>query len=128
MDTQQAALYERIQKFSLDNANSELLFSQRLARDNSWTREYSQRVIEEYKKFAFLAVVAAHPVTPSDQVDQAWHLHLLYTKAITENTQKSNFHANHREYDASSVIEPRVEPSKFLPSKMTISERSWLES
>ena len=81
MDTQQVALYDRIQKFSLDNPNSELLFSQRLARENGWTREYTQRVIEEYKKFAFLAVVAGHPVTPSDQVDQAWHLHLLYTQS-----------------------------------------------
>jgi hypothetical protein len=25
-------------------------------------------------------MVAGHPVTPSDQVDQAWHLHLLYTR------------------------------------------------
>ncbi|NES24686.1 MAG: hypothetical protein F6K41_38705 [Symploca sp. SIO3E6] len=84
MDNQQATLYERIENFSLDNPNSELLFSQRLARENCWTQEYTQRVIEEYKKFAFLAVVAGHPVTPSDQVDQAWHLHLLYTQSYWE--------------------------------------------
>lgn len=48
-----------------------LTFSQRLARDNCWSLNYAQRVIKEYKKFAFLAVCAGHPVTPSDQVDQA---------------------------------------------------------
>ncbi len=29
----------------------------------------------------FLALVADHQVTPSDQVDQVWHLHLLYSDA-----------------------------------------------
>lgn len=79
MNVQQAELYQRIQSFSLDNPDASLSFSKRLARDNAWTAQYSQRVIEEYKKFVFLAVVAGHPVTPSDQVDQVWHLHLLYT-------------------------------------------------
>ncbi len=79
MNVQQAELYQRIQAFSLDNPDADLPFSKRLARDNAWSTEYSQRVIEEYKKFSFLAVAAGHPVTPSDQVDQVWHLHLIYT-------------------------------------------------
>ncbi|MCX5952813.1 MAG: hypothetical protein NTZ40_04815 [Cyanobacteria bacterium] len=32
--------------------------------------------IEEYRKFVFLALVAGHQITPSDQVDQVGHLHL----------------------------------------------------
>lgn len=81
MNAEQVALYERIQAFSLDQADAQLPFSQRLARDNGWSLEYAQQVIEEYKKFAFLAVAAEHPVTPSDHVDQAWHLHLSYTRS-----------------------------------------------
>jgi hypothetical protein len=46
--------------------------------------EYAQRAIAEYKKFAFLAVAVGHPVTPSDQVDQVWHLHLTYTRSYWE--------------------------------------------
>ncbi|MBD2773903.1 hypothetical protein [Iningainema tapete] len=84
MNTQELKLYQRIQQFSLDEIDAKLSFTQRLARDNNWTTEYAQRVIEEYKKFAFLAVVADHPVTPSDQVDQVWHLHLLYTRSYWE--------------------------------------------
>ena len=79
MNVPQAELYQRIQAFSLDNVNADLPFSKRLARDNGWSAEYTQRVIDEYKKFTYLAVVAGHPVTPSDQVDQVWHLHLIYT-------------------------------------------------
>lgn len=81
MNAKQIELYERIQSFSLDKPNAQLSFSKRLARDNGWTLQYAQRVIEEYKKFAFLAVAAGHPVTPSDQIDQAWHLHLTYTRS-----------------------------------------------
>jgi hypothetical protein len=84
INTQQAELYQRIQTFSLDTDDAHLPFSQRLARDNGWTIEYTHRVIDEYKKFIFLAVVAEHPVTPSDQVDQVWHLHLLYTRSYWE--------------------------------------------
>jgi hypothetical protein len=81
MNCQPGELYQRIQAFSLDEPDARLTFSKRLARDNGWTIEYTQRVIEEYKKFVFLAVVAGHPVTPSDQVDQVWHLHLTYTQS-----------------------------------------------
>src|SRR3712207_2625356 len=84
INSQQGELYQRIQAFPLDTADAHLPFSQRLARDNGWTIEYTQRVIDEYKKFIFLAVVAEHPVTPSDQVDQVWHLHLLYTRSYWE--------------------------------------------
>ena len=80
MNFQQIELYKRIQAFALDRPDSQLSFSQRLARDNGWSLGYTQRVIEEYKKFVFLAVVAGHPVTPSDQIDQVWHLHLTYTR------------------------------------------------
>ena len=79
MNAEQADLYRRIQKFSLDKPGSDFPFSRRLARENGWTVEYTHQVIEEYNKFAFLAVAAGHPVAPSDQVDQAWHLHLVYT-------------------------------------------------
>lgn len=80
MNFQQIELYKRIQAFALDRPDSQLSFSQRLAKDNGWSSGYTQRAIEEYKKFIFLAIAAGHPVTPSDQIDQVWHLHLTYTR------------------------------------------------
>ena len=85
MNSQQIELYQRIQAFSLDDPDAELSFSQRLAKDNNWSLEYTDRAIGEYKKFAFLAVAAGHPVTPSDLVDQVWHLHLSYTRSYWED-------------------------------------------
>jgi hypothetical protein len=78
-------LWNRIERFSIDaggDAGDEsLTFADRLARENGWTTDYANRVVEEYKKFIYLMVAAGHPVTPSDQVDQAWHLHLTYTRS-----------------------------------------------
>jgi hypothetical protein len=84
MTAEQSALYNRIQAFYLDKPDAQLSFSQRLARENNWSLQYAQQAVEEYKKFAFLAIAAGHPVTPSDPVDQVWHLHLTYTRSYWE--------------------------------------------
>jgi hypothetical protein len=78
-EPQQVELYAQIQAFQIDSPFVSLPFSKRLARDHQWSLIYTERVIEEYKKFLFLAIVADHPVTPSNAVDQVWHLHLTYT-------------------------------------------------
>lgn len=81
MNASDRALYDRIVGFELDEAGSSFCFSKRLARENNWSHGFAQRVIDEYKRFVFLAMRAGHPVTPSDEVDQAWHLHLTYTRS-----------------------------------------------
>ena len=80
MTPDQRALLERIQDYSPDDPASALRFSDRLRRENAWHPVFTDRVLEEYRRFMFLAVVAGHPVTPSDPVDQVWHLHLVYTR------------------------------------------------
>ncbi len=79
MNNEQQQLFAKIKAFSLDKPGTNFTFSQRLAKENNWNIEYTDRVIEEYRKFTFLAVVAGHIVTPSEQIDQVWHLHLTYT-------------------------------------------------
>ena len=78
-------LWERIKGFSLDDIESTFPFSARLARENDWSKAYTQKVIEEYKRFVFLAMTAGHPITPSVSVDQVWHLHLCYTESYWED-------------------------------------------
>lgn len=79
--TENQLLWQRLAAFSIDEAGDKLTFSQRLARENAWSRDYALGAIEQYRRFVFLAVVAGHHVTPSDQVDQVWHLHLSYTRS-----------------------------------------------
>jgi uncharacterized protein (TIGR04222 family) len=78
-------LWTEILAFRLDAPQASDPFSQRLARENVWPARYTARVIEEYKRFVYLAMIAEHPVTPSDAVDQAWHLHLCYTRSYWED-------------------------------------------
>lgn len=73
-------VWHRIEKYDLDAVDATFPFSARLARENDWSIAYAKNVIEEYKKFMFLIKVAGHPCTPSDAVDQVWHLHLVYTR------------------------------------------------
>ena len=81
LDDRQRELLARIEAIELDHAGASLPFSARLARDNGWSPDFANRVVAEYRRFVFLAAVAGHPVTPSDEVDQAWHLHLVYTRS-----------------------------------------------
>ena len=81
LDKQQQELYQRICDYELDDSSHEFGFLAHLMRANGWSRPFALRAIEEYRKFVFLALVADHPVTPSDQVDQVWHLHLLCSDA-----------------------------------------------
>jgi len=81
MNATQKTLYERLEAFEFDPPGVQLTFARRLARENAWSQAYAERVIGEYRRFVFLAIEAGHVVTPSEQVDQAWHLHLIYTRS-----------------------------------------------
>lgn len=81
MTALQRELWSRLAAFSLDDPDASLSFSRRLARENGWTHAFAQRVLDEYKRFVLLAMTAGHQVTPSDEVDQAWHLHLTYSRS-----------------------------------------------
>lgn len=76
---EQRQLWAAIGAFDLNVIGASLTFTDRLARDNGWSASFAAAVVDEYKRFVFLAMEAGHPVTPSDEVDQAWHLHLTYT-------------------------------------------------
>lgn len=70
--------------YSIGPDDAALSFAARLARENGWSPAHAERVIEEYKRFCFLAATGTNEVTPSDAVDQAWHLHLTYTRDYWE--------------------------------------------
>jgi hypothetical protein len=74
-------LWWKLSEFSLDVPEIDFSFSDRLARENGWSKEFTNRVIEEYKKFVFLSVTSGKALTPSDEVDQAWHLHMIYSRS-----------------------------------------------
>jgi len=75
------ALAARLAAFSVDEGAPALGFTARLARENRWPLTHAERVVAEYLRFVYLAAISSETVTPSVAVDQAWHLHLCYTRS-----------------------------------------------
>lgn len=73
-------MWSAIYNFPIDDTNAEKPLSHRLAREQGWTTSFTERVIEEYRRFLFLMAVSEHSITPSITVDEAWHLHLIYSQ------------------------------------------------
>ena len=73
-------LWQRLDLHEIGPKGASLTFAARLSSENRWSDEHTALVIQEYKRFCFLAMTAAHEVTPSDAVDQVWHLHLTYSR------------------------------------------------
>src|SRR5262249_50433300 len=74
-------LWQCIQDFPIDDPGDAFSFSARLAHENGWSGATAAAAIEEYRKFIYLIGVSDSPLTPSEAVDQVWHLHLLYTRS-----------------------------------------------
>lgn len=83
MDNTQT-LIASIEAFDIDGGPVQTSFADRLAQEQGWTPEFTRRVIREYKRFVALAMISKTPVTPSLIVDEAWHLHLIYTRSYWE--------------------------------------------
>ncbi len=90
------SLRQKIESFPLDEPGAALPFTSRLAREQGWSHAFAARVAAEYLRFIYLAMAAGHPVTPSEHVDQVWHLHLVYTRSywikLCRDTLGSDLH------------------------------------
>ncbi|KAA0129873.1 hypothetical protein FY557_03955 [Chryseobacterium sp. SN22] len=77
-------LWNRLQHFGLDHPGAEFPFSKKLAKEEKWTESFTQKAIEEYKKFVYLCCIVPNGASPSEIVDKVWHLHLTYTQNYWE--------------------------------------------
>ncbi len=74
-------LWGRLQAYQRIELQDEGAYAKRLAREQGWTQAFTSRVIQEYVRFLYLAKCAGHAVTPSKVIDEAWHLHLIFTRS-----------------------------------------------
>ncbi len=79
-----SCLWERLQRYRFDPTPAAHPFERRLASAQRWPLGKASRVVEEYRRFVYLAVVADAAVTPSRAVDAAWHLHLIDSRRYWE--------------------------------------------
>ncbi len=74
------ALWAKIEAFPLDAPTGSAPFSKKLQAAEGWTEAHTGRVIAEYRRFLYLTQVSPDEVTPSEDVDRVWHMHLTYTR------------------------------------------------
>ena len=77
-------LWQRIAAHPIGSPTAALSFTRRLARENLWQADHAAAVVMEYRRFCYLACVHDGNITPPDAVDQAWHLHLTYSRDYWE--------------------------------------------
>lgn len=56
-------------------------FKEKLSQQFEGKKSTAEALCEEYRRFVYLAVISPNEVTPSEQVDHVWHLHLSYTRS-----------------------------------------------
>jgi len=91
-------LWKRLHEFSLDKPNVSFSFSSKLSKEENWTEDFTAKAIEEYKKFVYLCCILPNGASPSEIVDEVWHMHLIYTENYWEEfcpnilQQKLHYH------------------------------------
>lgn len=80
MTPAQRERWQHIERLAITPSESVITFEDKLIQHIGWTRAHAGRAIAEYRRFLMLAAEAGHPVSPSPDVDEVWHLHLLYTR------------------------------------------------
>ncbi|MEL4893002.1 TIGR04222 domain-containing membrane protein [Xanthomonas protegens] len=81
VDPDYAALWQRLQADGFGEGETALAaFERRVAEEAGVSPALATQVVEEYRRFCFLACVAGEEITPSPLVDQAWHTHLTDTR------------------------------------------------
>lgn len=73
-------LWENINDYNIDDANSKYNFSMKLADENGWSELRVKETIHEYKRFMYLCAITNGKTSPSSDVDIVWHQHLIYSR------------------------------------------------
>lgn len=74
-------IWQKLAAFNFDDIDAQFPFTDKLAKENHWTKRYAEEVVKEYRRFLYLSATHPRSFSPSDEVDQAWHLHMLYTRS-----------------------------------------------
>jgi hypothetical protein len=80
----QPALWDRISAYELEAPFSNFSFMQRLRQETGWAADFADAAVEEYKKFIYLLCISDRPLSPSPEIDQVWHAHMLWTENYWE--------------------------------------------
>lgn len=73
-----ALLWKKIQSIDLGFGARYLQYK------HGWDIMFGERALEEYRRFIFLTHISRTEITPSECIDEVWHIHILHTKPYAE--------------------------------------------
>lgn len=71
-------IWKQLENFTFNASNQLENYTKKLAQRAKWTTPFTNEVIEEYKKFLFLAATEKCILVPPPPVDLAWKMHIEY--------------------------------------------------
>jgi len=77
-------LWLQLATMRVEAEGAAVTFTDKLAREQGWSRARAEAVCEEYRRFLYLAATSPDPVSPSETIDRCWHLHLTYSRHYWE--------------------------------------------
>ncbi len=119
---EQQPLWHKLQIYSFDEPGCLINFSAKLAKTQKWQPEFTARVIEEYRKFIFLCCVSERGASPSQIVDEAWHLHLTYTKAYWVDFCKNTLGRDIHHYPSKGGADEDIRHEKWYKDTLQLYE------
>jgi hypothetical protein len=81
-------LWDRIERHNFE-PDQPFNFTKRLSLLTGWSIDFTRSAVLEYRRFCFLAFASPEPVTPSEEIDEVWHLHLTFSHDYWENWCRS---------------------------------------
>lgn len=121
-DVNNLHLWNKIKNFNFDQPGTTFTFSHKLARQKNWTPAFTEKVIEEYKKFIFLCCISSNGASPSLAVDEAWHLHLTYTQSYWQQLCKNVLGKELHHYPSKGGPEEKLKHEKWYKETLLLYE------
>lgn len=75
------SLWRELSRFQVGSSQEHGAFIARLAREQGWSIPDATQAFIEYLRFIYLAATSPVERTPSQKVDEVWHLHLTYPES-----------------------------------------------
>ena len=82
---------------------------ERMKRKFDWSDQRTKNAIRRYIQYLYIVSVEDNPVSPTKDVDEVWHQHILHTRLYEEHCQKIYGKMLHHQPFSSNELSKKTE-------------------